>query len=189
MDTDIALAFPSQDASVHPNFHQFTAQFAADPTLFLLEFLLALDKMSLLGVDAVAVVTHPTECDPGCFNSTSNSTRRGRRTMMMLRGSPYDDEDDEWDRMLQTKAPKKQPRKDRNQVIADLQAFAASPQQEKVVTMTEVFTAPEEQTFLDRLRLAILQAEGENAVDQQQRTEEITAFTTPVVRQPAAVTA
>ena len=49
LDTDIALAFPSQDTNIHPDYHQFTQAFANDNNLFIESFMKAYDKMSRLG--------------------------------------------------------------------------------------------------------------------------------------------
>jgi Peroxidase len=52
LDTDIALAFPSQDTKVHPHYDSFTQEFAESNTEFINSFMAALDKMSKLGVRA-----------------------------------------------------------------------------------------------------------------------------------------
>jgi catalase (peroxidase I) len=65
LDTDIVLAFPTQDASVHPNFHDHTTVFANNNNYFLDTFFKALDKMSKLGV--INVLSNPTPlCAKGC---------------------------------------------------------------------------------------------------------------------------
>jgi len=51
LDTDVALAFPSLDLSVHPHFNGFTSNFAGNNTVFLATFFPALKKMSQLGVN------------------------------------------------------------------------------------------------------------------------------------------
>ena len=65
LDTDVAIAFPSQDIGIHPDFHTFTAAFGADNDLFLLKFFAALGKMSKLGVDAslLSPASDCTACD------------------------------------------------------------------------------------------------------------------------------
>jgi catalase (peroxidase I) len=50
LDTDIVLAFPSQDTNVHPHFDTFSREFAGSNTEFINAFMAALDKMSKLGV-------------------------------------------------------------------------------------------------------------------------------------------
>ena len=50
LDTDVSLAFPSQDLSIHPHYHLFTQSFANNNQLFLRTFRLAYNKMSRLGV-------------------------------------------------------------------------------------------------------------------------------------------
>lgn len=52
LDTDLALAFPTQNANDHPDFHRFTRQFASDNSLFIRRFFSSLKKMSTLGVSA-----------------------------------------------------------------------------------------------------------------------------------------
>ena len=52
LDTEIVLAFPSQDTDVHPSFHGFTERFAADNNFFLSTFFKSFDQMSRLGVTA-----------------------------------------------------------------------------------------------------------------------------------------
>lgn len=64
LDTDIALAFPSQDKKAYPDFHSFTANFAANNGDFVNKFFAALGKMSKLGVDAkLAAPSACTKCD------------------------------------------------------------------------------------------------------------------------------
>eukprot|EP00586_Coscinodiscus_wailesii_P016268 CAMPEP_0172519094 /NCGR_PEP_ID=MMETSP1066-20121228/291210_1 /TAXON_ID=671091 /ORGANISM="Coscinodiscus wailesii, Strain CCMP2513" /LENGTH=547 /DNA_ID=CAMNT_0013301611 /DNA_START=144 /DNA_END=1787 /DNA_ORIENTATION=+ len=51
LDTDIAIAFPSEDLSIHPHFHTFTQAFAISNNDFLDVFDAAYNKMSMLGVN------------------------------------------------------------------------------------------------------------------------------------------
>mmetsp|Transcript_23261 Transcript_23261/g.48298 ORF Transcript_23261/g.48298 Transcript_23261/m.48298 type:complete len:505 (-) Transcript_23261:52-1566(-) len=67
LDTDIVLAFPSQDESVHPSFHKFTRKFAENNDNFLTSFFSALDKMSKLGVRAR--LSKSRECRSNCSDS------------------------------------------------------------------------------------------------------------------------
>ena len=65
LDTDIALAFPSLNTSVHPSFHLHSIDFANSNDHFLKMFFLALQKMSKLGVKVeLFPATHcePTDC-------------------------------------------------------------------------------------------------------------------------------
>lgn len=76
LDTDIVLAYkPASSSNVHPDFHTFTDAFAANNTLFLNKFFLALDKMSQLGVDEVLAFPSPcTACSgTGKINTDSLS--------------------------------------------------------------------------------------------------------------------
>jgi len=73
LDTDIALAFPTLDATVHPNFHDFTLMFAADNDAFLEIFFLSLDKLSKLGV---LTTLEPASTCSACSPSTSTNNRR-----------------------------------------------------------------------------------------------------------------
>ena len=73
LDTDIALAFPTGDATMHPNYHQFTLLFSSDPLFFLLAFLASYEKMSRLGV--LVTLVDPIPCN-GCFVANSTPTRR-----------------------------------------------------------------------------------------------------------------
>jgi hypothetical protein len=50
LDTDIALAFPSQDTTVHPHYDTFSREFSNSNVEFITSFMAALDKMSKLGV-------------------------------------------------------------------------------------------------------------------------------------------
>lgn len=102
LDTDVALAFPTQDPTMHPNYHQFTTQFSADPTLFLLVFLASLEKMSLLGVSADVTLSFPGNCNPGCF-AGSNRRSRGLRSNAGVSDPEF--------RLLETEAPLKFPAK------------------------------------------------------------------------------
>lgn len=68
LDTDIVLAFPSQDLSVHPDFHTFTAAFSADNDLFLSKFFEAFQKMAQLGVSDI--LSTPGPCLPCAGDGT-----------------------------------------------------------------------------------------------------------------------
>lgn len=63
LDTDLAIAFPSEDTNIHPDFHTFTRQFAKSSTAFLQAFMDAFDKMSKLGVTKMLELPLPCE---GC---------------------------------------------------------------------------------------------------------------------------
>jgi len=63
LDTDVALAFPSQNTSIHPSFHTFTKEYAESPSLFLNDFFEAFEKMSTLGV--TATLSLPFPCPTG----------------------------------------------------------------------------------------------------------------------------
>jgi len=67
LDTDITIAFPTQDPAMHPDYRAHTVAFANDNDLFLKRFFEALKKMGMLGVDDELSV--PTECDPDCVGS------------------------------------------------------------------------------------------------------------------------
>jgi len=68
LDTDVTLAFPSLDLSVHPNFNEFTSNFAGDNSVFLATFFPALKKMSQLGVDvALSPATSCVRCPGDVF--------------------------------------------------------------------------------------------------------------------------
>ncbi len=76
LDTDIALAFPSLNTSVHPNFHLHSIGFANSNDYFLKMFFVALQKMSKLGVKVeLFPATHCelTDCT-GVKNSTDADT-------------------------------------------------------------------------------------------------------------------
>lgn len=60
LDTDMALAFPTQDPNVHPDFHSFTEAFANNNNLFLRTFFESLKKMGKLGV--TQLLSTPTPC-------------------------------------------------------------------------------------------------------------------------------
>jgi hypothetical protein len=62
LDTDIALAFPSLNTTVHPNFHNHSIVFADSNVKFLKVFFVALQKMSKLGVKVELFPA--TECEP-----------------------------------------------------------------------------------------------------------------------------
>ena len=69
-DTDLAIAFPSEDTNIHPDFHNFTRQFAKSNTAFLTAFMGAFDKMSKLGVSKTLVLSLPCE---GCVPFVSDT--------------------------------------------------------------------------------------------------------------------
>eukprot|EP01082_Thalassiosira_pseudonana_P015235 g14591.t1.1.5e17418c g14591 g14591.t1 contig9:2220923-2222631(+) len=75
LDTDVALAFPSLDLSIHPRFDTFTNNFAASNTLFLTTFFAALEKMSSLGVSVV--LSPPTPCESPCGGGGSGGIGGG----------------------------------------------------------------------------------------------------------------
>ena len=62
LDTDIALAFPSLNTIVHPNFHLHSIDFAKSNDYFLKMFFVALQKMSKLGVKVELFPA--THCEP-----------------------------------------------------------------------------------------------------------------------------
>ena len=64
LDTDIVLAFPTQDANIHPDFHAHTFAFSINNQHFLNTFHSALTKMSKLGV--TALLSNPTACTTEC---------------------------------------------------------------------------------------------------------------------------
>jgi hypothetical protein len=64
LDTDIALAFPSLDTTVHPHFDGYTNSFALSNAEFLNKFFAAMHKMGQLGVSATLYPA--TECEPRC---------------------------------------------------------------------------------------------------------------------------
>lgn len=72
LDTDVALAFPSQNLAIHPHFHTFTEDFADDNQHFLDVFMVAFEKMSSLGVE-VALVP-PLTCDMGCIGTDGDGS-------------------------------------------------------------------------------------------------------------------
>ena len=78
LDSDIVLAFPSEDTSTYPNFYLFTQMFADDNSFFLQTFLLALDKLSKLGV--MVTLQPPGDCD-ACSPQKVNSLIRNRSMM------------------------------------------------------------------------------------------------------------
>jgi hypothetical protein len=84
LDTDVALAFPSVDTNVHPNFHTFTAMFASDNALFMKEFVNVFRKMTALGV--VGPLAKPLDCSAGCTNNSTsplnNSTSPANSTTL-----------------------------------------------------------------------------------------------------------
>jgi hypothetical protein len=62
LDTDMALAFTSQDNGAHPHFDRFCKEFAASDAVFINSFMAALDKMSKLGVRVTLL--SPSSCGP-----------------------------------------------------------------------------------------------------------------------------
>jgi Peroxidase len=73
LDTDMALAFPSIDTSIHPHFDMFTKLYANDNALFMEHFMAVFTKMSALGVTVPLVIA--LDCQEGCAASSSgNST-------------------------------------------------------------------------------------------------------------------
>jgi hypothetical protein len=68
LDTDVTLAFPSVDKGSHPDFHLFTAMFAADNDVFIKHFEEAFRKMTALGVAVAPVAALP--CSAGCTGKT-----------------------------------------------------------------------------------------------------------------------
>ena len=65
LDTDVTLAFDSQDTNEHPNFHVFTTEFANSNLAFLQAFFPALRKMGKLGVTVPLQTVGPCDaCAP-----------------------------------------------------------------------------------------------------------------------------
>lgn len=69
LDTDVVLAFPSQNLAVHPHFHVDTHDFGNNPATFMSTFRAALDKMSKLGV--IVPLHSALPCEEGCTGETS----------------------------------------------------------------------------------------------------------------------
>lgn len=65
LDTDVVLAFPSQNTAIHPDFHIFTQSFAGSNGLFESSFMSALNKMSKLGVSTP--LSDALSCDLDCI--------------------------------------------------------------------------------------------------------------------------
>ena len=61
LDTDIALAFPSENPGMHPDFSVHSAAFAGSNAFFLSKFMAAMEKMGKLGV-TVALQPASTPC-------------------------------------------------------------------------------------------------------------------------------
>jgi len=61
LDTDITLAFPSENLSMHPDFSVHSTAFAGSNAFFLSTFMAAMDKMGKLGV-SVALQPASTPC-------------------------------------------------------------------------------------------------------------------------------
>jgi hypothetical protein len=72
LDTDIVLAFPSINTTVHPDFHIFTTAFADNNTLFMQEYFRAYVKMSSLGV--TVGLSDALPCTAGCQGKTNDLT-------------------------------------------------------------------------------------------------------------------
>ena len=72
LDTDVTLAFPSLNASVHPDFHLHSIDFANSNDTFLKMFFAALHKMSKLGVKVELFPAN--KCEPhDCAGVPSSS--------------------------------------------------------------------------------------------------------------------
>jgi hypothetical protein len=69
LDTDLVLAFPSQNTNAHPHFDTFTREFAGSNEQFINAFMAALDKMSKLGVRSPLRPARP--CTAGADGPTS----------------------------------------------------------------------------------------------------------------------
>ncbi|EJK71330.1 hypothetical protein THAOC_07250 [Thalassiosira oceanica] len=63
LDTDIALAFPSENLGMHPDFSVHSAAFAGNNAFFLSKFMAAMDKMGKLGV---SVTLQPANAPCSC---------------------------------------------------------------------------------------------------------------------------
>ena len=63
LDTDIALAFPSENPGMHPDFSVHSAAFAGSNDHFLFMFFAAMDKMGKLGVTTfLSAASTPCSC-------------------------------------------------------------------------------------------------------------------------------
>ena len=75
LDTDIVLAFPAQDTSIHPDYHAFTTRFANDGPFFIESFMKAFQKMSRLGVRQRLVPSIPcVEKTVAAFTSSDRTS-------------------------------------------------------------------------------------------------------------------
>ena len=61
LDTDVVLAFPSLDTSLHPSYNTYTNNFAASNEAFLNKFFEAMHKMGKLGVNST-LLSPVSEC-------------------------------------------------------------------------------------------------------------------------------
>ena len=78
LDTDIILAFPSLNTTVHPHFDIFTKNFAKSNTLFLTTFFKALQKMSQLGVKVKLFPSSTSHCKPHCNGAEAHGGGNGK---------------------------------------------------------------------------------------------------------------
>lgn len=71
LDTDMALAFPSPNINVHPDFHKFTELFSQSNFFFMRAFMRALDKMTKLGTQRSELAL-ATDCSTSSITSGNN---------------------------------------------------------------------------------------------------------------------
>ena len=89
LDTDLALAFPTQNGATHPDYHVFTKKFSSDNEIFLTTFFTSLGKMGKLGVRVG--LSAPGACDT-CLSIRRRTLLRGRK---LDEDESFDDGDDE----------------------------------------------------------------------------------------------
>lgn len=97
LDTDITLAFAPEAPAAHPDFSIKTNEYAGSNDQFLMEFFLALHKMSKLGV--TTPLSPATECEPCdlgagksnvlCITTNFNTTCINSPIFFRTRHHPY----------------------------------------------------------------------------------------------------
>lgn len=89
LDTDLALAFPTQNGATHPDYHVFTKKFSNNNEVFLTTFFTSLGKMGKLGVRVG--LSAPGACDT-CLTIRQRTLLRGRKLDESVSVDDVDDE-------------------------------------------------------------------------------------------------
>lgn len=151
LDTDLALAFPTQNGGIHPDYHSFTVKFSNNNEVFLEAFFRSLGKMSKLGVRVGLSA-------PGVCDTCTGSQRK------------LDDLDPE----------EEEDAGDSSEDNEEEGTESEEEDEEQSMVDESEFVSASNDSFIAELEAAAEQAKILNAAKQIRREPEITKLTVPL---------